>query len=132
MAKLTLWYSVGNGGDGSAYPRWFESERLTEMDQDLMEEGWGECCNGSITVEGENMKVVGTRVTTAEEFIKNTLDHIINYKGGYYSKGTKKKAQEYKDELLNEMDANNFNGGNIKWYGKDSVDERIKKYNDFK
>lgn len=32
MARLTLWYSVSNGGDGSAYPHWFENERLTEME----------------------------------------------------------------------------------------------------
>ena len=50
MSKLTLWYSVSNGGDGSAYPQFFETERLTEMDQELMEEGWGECCNGSIEI----------------------------------------------------------------------------------
>jgi len=55
MSKLTLWYTVQNGGDGSAYPQFVESEELAEWDQDNMEEGWGESCTGSITVEGDNL-----------------------------------------------------------------------------
>ncbi len=45
---LTLWYSIRNHGDGSAYPHWFGSEATARKDQDLQEEGWGESCIGSI------------------------------------------------------------------------------------
>lgn len=129
MARLTLWYSVGNGGDGSAYPQWFESERLTEMDQELMSEGWGECCNGSITIEGDNMKPVGMFITTKQEFIKE-LDDIID--SDYRSKGEKKTAKEFKEELLNEIEGNDFNAGNIKWYkNNDELEEKIKSFNEF-
>ncbi len=48
MRKIVIWYSVSNGGDGSAYPRWFLTEEDSELDQKRMYEGWGECCNGSI------------------------------------------------------------------------------------
>lgn len=75
MAKLTIWYSVSNGGDGSAYPNWFETERLTEMDQELMHEGWGETCNGSLTVEGDNLKMV-TPFTTREQFLQELKERL--------------------------------------------------------
>lgn len=48
LTKIVVWFSISNGGDGSAYPRWFLTEEETEYHQDNMSEGWGECCNGSI------------------------------------------------------------------------------------
>lgn len=51
--KLTLYYSVQNGGDGSAYPQFMESLELAEWDQDHASEGWGESCTGSITLESD-------------------------------------------------------------------------------
>lgn len=53
--KLTIYYSVENGGDGSAYPKWFDTEELAEWHQDHLYEGWGESCTGSIVVEGDNL-----------------------------------------------------------------------------
>lgn len=127
MARLTLWYSVGNGGDGSAYPQFFENERLTEMDQELMPEGWGECCNGSIIIEGgEDMRVVRPHVVTKEEFIKE-LDSQINSKGHYYNK---KLARQFRDELKPEAIIRNI--GPDDPYGEELVEEKIKKYKDFK
>lgn len=97
MAKLTIWYSVSNGGDGSAYPHWFESEELAEMDQEVMEEGWGESCTGSISFEGENLKCLED-VMTKEKFIEE-LDDIIKNKYGYTSKSRIKQAEEFKKQL---------------------------------
>lgn len=48
MKIITLWYSIRNHGDGSAYPHWFGSAATADKDQDLQEEGWGESCTGSI------------------------------------------------------------------------------------
>lgn len=44
---ITIWYSVQNGGDGSAYPDWFLTEEEAAADQSNMDEGWGEDCIGS-------------------------------------------------------------------------------------
>lgn len=56
LTKITIWYSVENGGDGSAYPRWFLTEEAAEDDQESDEEGWGESCTGSIeTFEGSDV-----------------------------------------------------------------------------
>ena len=64
-----VWYSVENCGDGSAYPRFMESEALTELDQRYMDEGWGETCNGYIEIEHDGpIKVKG--VLTIDEEIK--------------------------------------------------------------
>ncbi len=53
--KLTIYYSVENCGDGSAYPRWFDTEELSEWHQEHQSEGWGEPCTGNIVVEGDNL-----------------------------------------------------------------------------
>ncbi len=47
---MKIYYSVQNGGDGSAYPWFFTTQELAEWDQDNMDEGWGESCVGSLTV----------------------------------------------------------------------------------
>ena len=46
-----IYYSIQNYGDGSAGPSWFDTEELAELDQELMDEGWGEPCTGWLTVE---------------------------------------------------------------------------------
>ena len=48
LVKTTVWYSVQNGGDGSAYPGWFLTYDDAELDQEQMCEGWGESCTGSV------------------------------------------------------------------------------------
>ena len=53
--KIELHYSIENGGDGSAYPRWYASSKLADWHQDHLCEGWGEPCTGSIEVEGDNL-----------------------------------------------------------------------------
>lgn len=68
----TLHYSVQSGGDGSAYPHFYESAELAELDQEfpLYGEGWGESCTGSIIVESDSPITVRDKVTTLEEEIK--------------------------------------------------------------
>jgi len=79
MAELTIYYSISNGGDGSAYPYWFESMELAEWDQEQMEEGWGEPCTESFTVEGDNLKFMETLNTKESYFFENYYDW---YDGG--------------------------------------------------
>lgn len=96
---MKIWYSVQNGGDGSAYPQFFENKRLTEIDQELMEEGWGEPCNGYIEIEGENMTILHPNVTTKEEFIEDLKERVgwtVKYGG---STSQTDKIQEFIQEL---------------------------------
>ena len=56
MEKVTVYYSIQNGGDGSAYPTWFLTYDDAELDQEREEEGWGESCTGSVeTYIGSNV-----------------------------------------------------------------------------
>jgi len=56
LTRITIWFSIANGGDGSAYPRWFLTEEAAEDDQASDDEGWGESCTGSIeTFEGSDV-----------------------------------------------------------------------------
>jgi len=48
MEKIVVWFSIRNGGDGSAYPSWFLTEAEADKDQESMLEGWGEPCIGSV------------------------------------------------------------------------------------
>lgn len=63
MAEKTIYYSVKNCGDGSAYPYFFESQELADLDQEFMDEGWGETCSGSLTVTA-----IGANGTSAIKF----------------------------------------------------------------
>jgi hypothetical protein len=88
MKIITLWYSIRNHGDGSAYPHWFGSEATADKDQDLQEEGWGESCIGSIqSFEGsdehkqalENDAEQAKRLSFQEDMevtVKGELVHI--------------------------------------------------------
>ena len=73
--KMILYYSVDNCGDGSAYPRWFETEELAEWHQEHLDDGWGEPCTGTITVEGDNLKC--EKLQSKEGYY---LDVLLDYK----------------------------------------------------
>lgn len=53
--KLTIYYSVANFGDGSAYPIFFNTKELAEWHQNHLLERWGEPCTGEIVVKGDNL-----------------------------------------------------------------------------
>ena len=74
--KLTIWYSIQNAGDGSAYPRWLESEALCEVDQEWLYEGWGEPCYGSLVIESDTPMRVMEEVKTAAALIKEVVEEL--------------------------------------------------------
>ena len=98
---LTLYYSVQNGGDGSAYPVFFESMELAELDQDTMDEGWGESCTGSIVLESDSpITVTYPIIHTKESTIKNTEVQIgYNQGENKYSKMARKSLEEKLEKL---------------------------------
>ncbi len=84
-----IWYSVRNGGDGSAYPVWMESEELAELDQKWMDESWGECCNGCLKIESQhdikvlNMVTVDDQIKEIEEDLNEDYMKIYKKEGKY-------------------------------------------------
>jgi hypothetical protein len=102
MHKLTLYYSVSNGGDGSAYPQFCETEAIAEMHQEmhneLIGEGWGESCTGSITLESESPITILDKLITKDSLIKS-LDYYL--KGGY---SKSQKVIETAEEFLKRIE----------------------------
>lgn len=78
MKKFKVFYSVQNGGDGSAYPTLMESEQLVNFDQDHMSEGWGEPCTGSFEFESESPIKCLSEVKTKEGYF---IDRYIENDG---------------------------------------------------
>ncbi len=77
---LTLFYSVQNCGDGSAYPKFFESEELARFDQDNMDEGWGESCHGDVVIKSDSPIICAEEVYTIDDVIKGIEDDIKDNK----------------------------------------------------
>jgi len=102
MHKLTLYYSVNNGGDGSAYPSFCESEKIAEIHQEIQNEfgeGWGEFCTGEITLESESpIKVIDYTLITKEDLIKSLYYYL---KGGYKNS---QKIKESAKEILKRIE----------------------------
>lgn len=74
--KMEIWYSVQNGGDGSAYPQFMESEEQCKLDQKHMDEGWGEPCLGCIYIESKSPITIKTEILTIAAQIKELKEHL--------------------------------------------------------
>jgi len=95
--ERTIWYSVRSGGDGSAYPFFFESKELAEIDQDFLDEGWGETCTGSITLQSDSPITVVDELITKEmviDEIEEELKDTYSYDSEYKIKELKRKLKE--------------------------------------
>jgi hypothetical protein len=90
--KTKIWYSVQNCGDGSAYPQFMESEELCKLDQDFMDEGWGEPCIGSIEIEHDGPIKILEKITTLDEVIKE-CEEVLEQSSDGYKKYTIKKLE---------------------------------------
>jgi len=91
--KLIIYYSVQNGGDGSAYPQFMESEELAEWDQNHMSEDWAESCDGQVVIESDSLMTCKDVVTALGYYLE---------KGDYWqNEGDKEKflAEFFPDGL---------------------------------
>lgn len=63
-----IWYSIKNGGDGSAVLVLMESKELAELDQEysLYDEGWAEDCSGWVTVESDSLITIKNDISTVD------------------------------------------------------------------
>jgi hypothetical protein len=100
--KKRIYYSIQNGGDGSAYPRWMESEELAEWDQRNMDEGWGEPCYGFIEVQSDSKITVNEEITTIEDMIKEReedLEWAVKYKSEWSNPDAIQKEIDELEEM---------------------------------
>lgn len=75
--KLKLYYSVQNGGDGSAHPKLMESMELARFDQQHMLDSWGEDCVGTITLKSDTtIQCLDEIITKEQYFIEKYCDDV--------------------------------------------------------
>ena len=79
MYELELFYSIRGGGDGSASVAFMESKELAQWDQDHMDEGWGESCNGSIKLKSETPITSEEDIETKEQFLVDLVHQNSDY-----------------------------------------------------
>jgi hypothetical protein len=84
LIPTKVWFSIHDGGDGSAYPHWFLTEETAEYDQQQMENGWGESCIGSVeTYEGSNIHQSATKNDMRNE-VKRIIELLMEEKNKYW------------------------------------------------
>ena len=82
--KITVYYSIKDAGDGSAYMDIMESERLAEFDQEWTREyygeGWAEPCNGEMTINLKDKAEVDSidDLVTKEKYYYRTFINTHN------------------------------------------------------
>ncbi len=91
---IIIHYSVQNGGDGSAYPAFMSSAKLAEWDQDHMDEGWGESCDGTLEIEVQPNGYVGSRDVVTE------LGYLVDHWLGEYKYGGWDLLDEFKADFF--------------------------------
>ena len=69
----TIHYNVQNGGDGSAYPRFFSSAKLAAWDESHDSEGWAESSTGSLVIDADGPIKV-SKLTTPESYLVEMWD----------------------------------------------------------
>lgn len=101
MYRLTLYYSVTDGGDGSAYPHFSLSKELCDIHQEIQNEfyeGWGENCVGEITLESDSPITVleqDFKYFITKESLLEKLKNYLDEDDDLYNP----KAQEFVDEI---------------------------------
>lgn len=105
---LTLYYSVSDGGDGSAYPHFSLSRELCKIHQDIQSEfyeGWGEDCIGEITLHSDSPITVSDfdfKYFITKESLIESLDYPLE--GGYYKKDSVKEEAQKMVERINAVE----------------------------
>lgn len=113
---LTLYYSVQNGGDGSAYPKLMSSQELADYDQENMDEGWGENCTGTFNLESDSPIICKDKITRPENFLIHLIqegseEQINNFIAKFFPSGKPKftvktriiNIESCKDYLYNDV-----------------------------
>lgn len=94
--KTTIYYSVQNCGDGSAYPSFFESQELADLDQEYQVEGWGEPCTGSITIDSDG-PFTSKDVQSKEDVLKEMKEEIFDDDGTLFEDESSQEVQHYRE-----------------------------------
>jgi hypothetical protein len=129
--KQRFYYSVRDGGDGSAYPTFMESEKLAEWDQDHLTEGWGESCTGYIEVESDS-PMTSADVQTVDDYFFESLDfekydEVEEFVNTFYPDGISVEIKDGKDKYEKLINLNGKGFETISWWhGEEGVENLLK------
>lgn len=73
--SLTLYQTIRSGGDGSANATLMESQELADWDQDHLDEGWGESCTESISLESDSPIIVLDEIVSKESYLWDMIEN---------------------------------------------------------
>lgn len=101
---MTFYYSIRNGGDGSASIEWVESAELGSWLQDHMDEDWGEDCSGEINLSSESPITFNGSITTKEEtlvsLLLNEAKDVDDFIDQFFPNGLPTFRVEKLDEII--------------------------------
>jgi hypothetical protein len=87
MEKIQVYNSIQNGGDGSAYSKYFLTKELAEEDQRAMYEPWGEDCIDIVeTYVGSNVCNMAIENSPTDIYLVPESCKHYNKEGCTYSK----------------------------------------------
>jgi hypothetical protein len=94
MYTRTVYYSVSNCGDGSAYPQFFDEADLADAHQEyIVTEGWGEDCVGTLVLTSESP------INATESEVASRTGEIARLKKEKSEGWFPKEYQEYFDAI---------------------------------
>ncbi len=80
--KTTIYYSVQNCGDGSAYPKFFYDKICADVHQEAQIEGWGEDCTGVLEIEHNSpTSITIGECITYKEYLAELEADLASYNG---------------------------------------------------
>lgn len=86
VEPIVVYYSVCNGGDGSAYPQWYLYEESVDWLQNVWEplfDGWAEECSGYVeTYVGSNIYNAAVKNEAELPELKAEAEEIIASRNG--------------------------------------------------
>jgi hypothetical protein len=137
--KLTLHYAIINCGDGSAALTFLESEALAEFDQSD-DNGWGEPCLGSISLESDSPIKVTEEIETKEMYLIRLFDNddsrLEEFIEEFFPDGlpefTVKTGKTRVDYVENSIYADGVFAGSVYRHPKESGDALLKELNELK
>lgn len=111
MKELKIYYSIGNGGDGSAYLKYMESEKLADWDQEHMYEGWAESCCGVMEFQSNSEISTNLNIITKEDYLFDRYlrlwdtisDETIEFVNEFFPDGLPEFLDKTETEIKNKI-----------------------------
>ncbi len=76
---MKIYYSIQDGGDGSAYPIFLDTKELAIWDQEQMTDAWAEDCWGELVLESDGNIMCEESLSVDAYYIQHLYDWDESY-----------------------------------------------------